>query len=1123
MEHTENTSLTNWTICPECQGRGKKHRKLRKSVKRYYERALAQFEKSNGVGEAPVKPIGHLDKCPECSGSGLVAATNPPAADTENLPKVAIIGGGIGGVALAVACLHRGIPFTLYERDRSFDARSQGYGLTLQQASTAMEGFGITKLNEGVNSTRHLMHTTDGKVIGEWGMRKWRDANLKKNPKRINVHIARQSLRLALLEQLEGHEVVQWGHQLVDFKDQKKEGVSLTFKVDGKLEHSQADLVVGADGIRSTVRNILFGKANLPLQYLDCIVILGICPLASLKGLESTLLDSETVFQTANGFERMYMMPYSADTIMWQFSFPMPEEEAKALSAKGPKALKEEACKRAAWHDPIPQILAATQEAQISGYPVYDRALLTSEMLEENENVTLLGDAAHPMSPFKGQGANQALLDALLLARGIYSGCKKQEGWRETGIRKSVLTAFETEMLTRSAKKVKDSAAAAKFLHSKMVLDESDAPRGRLLREKKMTCKIRPKTVRLVGDKKFKQDRFMKHQKMLNYISEVLQNMPTDWLSLTTHRLDIYDEKLAKVQFLEQFEALYKANNYQNTALHDLPTAYDYIRLGHPLSCILEWGIAGISEIDALNVISFSSQTIPVLAILRKNHLEQKATQILYTESLPDFFTSETIKKVYGYTFEVKQIENIKEIPAFNGSTVFISEEEKISATDLHDQVDFYVHLYQNLGSVLLVNGKENQHYVADIQHVRRRETIAMTPINALVALRSLLSHTVIAPETENFDADKKTVLAAITTITGTTTAPLVASSGLSIQYAIMMGAIDQALEKHPGKAIKFVVPPNCYGGTNDQARRVAACVDNVSIVDLPVDGDNDMVKSIDTVLENIAKEDALAYIIAEIPTNPRVEVPDLVQLKAVLSQERTTANGTKAIAPVFILDQTFCPNVRFLGEDDILASVHTISFASGSKFPSGGQCTAGYCVGNMKTKNLMQKIARHLALCDNEATAFQYNILAKQLPSMNQRIRDAYINTLDFVKFIKEVLPAAKINFVSEALASQGFTPSVFSLDLPTKGETAEEKENYKRSLNLKLINLMITKIPSESKFCVSYGQLKGCYWTIPATSTQGTTKEGDKDYIVRASLSPNLDLALHKQVFMEFVKVYH
>jgi hypothetical protein len=167
-----------------------------------------------------------------------------------------------------------------------------------------------------------------------------------------------------------------------------------------------------------------------------------------------------------------------------------------------------------------------------------------------------------------------------------------------------------------------------------------------------------------------------------------------------------------------------------------------------------------------------------------------------------------------------------------------------------------------------------------------------------------------------------------------------------------------------------------------------------------------------------------------------------------------------------------------------------------------------------------MEKIALHLCLCDNEATNLQYEILAKQLPSMNQRIQDAYTNTREFVNFINATLPAAKINFVSEELAKQGFTPSVFSLDLPTKGDTNEERETYKRALNHKLINLMITKIPNESKYCVSYGQLKGCYWTIPATSTQGTTKEGDKDYIARVALSPNLDLELHKKVFLDFVE---
>jgi cystathionine beta-lyase/cystathionine gamma-synthase len=594
--------------------------------------------------------------------------------------------------------------------------------------------------------------------------------------------------------------------------------------------------------------------------------------------------------------------------------------------------------------------------------------------------------------------------------------------------------------------------------------------------------------------------------------------MPADWLNLTTHRLDIYNESLAKTQFLDQFENLYHANNAEPAALKKLPTAYDYIRLGHPLSCILEWGIANLNNLASEHVITFSSKTVPILAILRKNLLANKNTQILYTDELPLFFDADIVKNIYGYNFELKKIEQGAAIPKFNGSTLFISENEKIGAVALTPTIDFFLSLQGQLGSTLIVNGEKNKDYISEIQHVRRRETIAMTPANCLIALKWLGKQPSIALNNE--DENKPSVLNSIKEITGSPTAALVGSSGLSIQYAIMMGLIHDAQEKHKGKAIKFIVPPNCYGGTNDQARRVAACLDNVEIVDLLVDGDNEMVQSIDSVLTKIAHEDAVPYIIAEIPTNPRVEVPDLQQLKAVLSKERKTATGETAIDPVFILDQTFCPNYHFLGEGEILSTVRAISYASGSKFPSGGKCTAGYVVGNTKTAALMEKIELHLTLCDNEATALQYEILAKQLPSMNKRIIDAYYNTREFVNFIHETLPEAKINFVSESLATQGFTPSVFSLDLPTKGNTAEEKETYKRALNLKLINLMITKIPDECKFCVSYGQLKGSYWTIPATSTQGTTKEGDKDYIVRVSLSGNMDLDLHKKVFLEFVE---
>ena len=120
-----------------------------------------------------------------------------------------------------------------------------------------------------------MVHTTDGKVIGEWGGRKLGLIDDTTPPKRRNVHIARQSLRLALLEQLGGHDAVKWGHQLEGFKESEGKGVDLSFQVKGEMKSAKADLVVGADGIRSSVRRLLIGEDAYPLRYLGCIVILG--------------------------------------------------------------------------------------------------------------------------------------------------------------------------------------------------------------------------------------------------------------------------------------------------------------------------------------------------------------------------------------------------------------------------------------------------------------------------------------------------------------------------------------------------------------------------------------------------------------------------------------------------------------------------------------------------------------------------------------------------------------------------------------------------------------------------------------------------------------------------------
>lgn len=471
--------------CPDCCGEGKKTARLSKKMRMKLKAEFKADEPSEAVGTSTqntLKLPSNRYPCAVCNGTGLVKSEAPMPLN-DAYPHLAIIGAGIGGVALALACLHRGIPFTLYERDKGFNARSQGYGLTLQQASKTIKALGIHPLKDGLVSSKHIVHNSDGKIIGEWGMRKWmseaEQIKRKKTSKRTNMHIARQSLRLALLEQLGGVDQVKWSWQLKTHKQNADQSIEMAFEVDGRQQIAQADLIVGADGIRSVLRSSLIGDHHFPLRYLGVMVVLGICPLHALAKLDSHLLDSATVFQTANGHERIYVMPFSKDEVMWQLSFPLPESEAKTLAEKGQAALKQEAIQRTQWHSPVPNIVAATPEVQITGYPVYDRALLPPDGLQQAGACTLIGDAAHPMSPFKGQGANQALIDALSLARLIAKLGKSNTPWQESGLRETVLNNFEAEMLERSASKVKGSADAVAYLHSETVLQEANEPRGR--------------------------------------------------------------------------------------------------------------------------------------------------------------------------------------------------------------------------------------------------------------------------------------------------------------------------------------------------------------------------------------------------------------------------------------------------------------------------------------------------------------------------------------------------------------------------------------------------------------------------------------------------------------------
>lgn len=613
-------------------------------------------------------------------------------------------------------------------------------------------------------------------------------------------------------------------------------------------------------------------------------------------------------------------------------------------------------------------------------------------------------------------------------------------------------------------------------------------------------------------------------------VEKILENLPKSWIDLTTHRLDIYDEERAKSQFLEQLLARQLSGDYSAKSLEELPTAYDYIRLGHQLSSILEWILAEINGVSSDNVITFISKTMPILAILRNNCLTGKATYLYYNIDTQPLVDVPRLEEIYGYKFESYKITDAADIPEHSdGTVIFVTQSDYKSPLMNKSNIDVTVNIHPHFGSAMVIHNSQltpqiSNELVNDVQHVRRRETIAMTPVNALNVLHEIvgeyqnLSDT---RKTEQYKTDNKNkVYDCIQENTGSVITPLIASSGLSIQYAILMGLVEDAMKQYPDKSIEIILPPNCYGGTNDQARRIADLIPNVGIVDLLVDGGQDMVSSLDLALKDVALSNSVPIVLAEIPTNPRVEVPDMDKLAEVLKAERKNSVDGLAVAPVFMVDQTFCPNVKLLHQESELAEVKTISFSSGSKFPSGGRCIAGYCAANNAAKETMVLISKHLILSDNEAVSHQLSTLAENMPSMPERIIKAYSNARIFVRHIQNLLPESNINFVSAELAEQGFTPSVFSLDLPSTGQTKEQREENKRILNKKLIDHMITAFPGDCKYCVSYGQLKGSYWTIPATSTQGTTQENDKDYIVRVALSPDSDVAKLSKSFTEFCR---
>jgi hypothetical protein len=252
----------------------------------------------------------------------------------------------LGGLSLAISLQNEGILYEIYERDERLEDRREGFGLTLTCGENgALDKLGVLRecLEQDCPSFCHWTFKPEGDILGYFG-RALAPGYLvsQRNTKRTgNLRIPREVLRRILMEKL--HVPIQWGKKFVScssWGDDDNGGLQIHF-ADGTI--SRADVLVGADGLHSRVRN--WRDANLYRNNLpDCrqLTDAGLAPLESqaknkkrylgvtaILGISKAThpLISNQGFYILDGKTRLFTMPYSVHPdgspkcCMWQLSF----------------------------------------------------------------------------------------------------------------------------------------------------------------------------------------------------------------------------------------------------------------------------------------------------------------------------------------------------------------------------------------------------------------------------------------------------------------------------------------------------------------------------------------------------------------------------------------------------------------------------------------------------------------------------------------------------------------------------------------------------------------------------------------------------------------------------------
>lgn len=304
---------------------------------------------------------------------------------------IAVIGAGIGGLALGGALARYGIACRLFEKTRELAEVGAGTELSPYAFQRLRQlGLGPVLRERGVAIEAIEVRTDDGRLVTRRPL----------GAPFLTLH--RAHLHAALLSLIDP-ECLRLGHRLVSARE-SEDGALLTFD-DGAV--LRADVAVGADGVHSAVRAALHHDAPVPS---GLAMYRGVLPADSLPPAATEPV--VRIWLGRGGHFTCYPIAAGA-----QVSF-------SALVVPGPDAAREPG-RFVGW----PGLAGAIADAagDMSSWPVYDRHPLDSW---STRHMTLLGDAAHAMLPLLAQGPGQAIEDAMELASGLADGPVRDAGAR---------------------------------------------------------------------------------------------------------------------------------------------------------------------------------------------------------------------------------------------------------------------------------------------------------------------------------------------------------------------------------------------------------------------------------------------------------------------------------------------------------------------------------------------------------------------------------------------------------------------------------------------------------------------------------------------------------------------